>query len=103
MFKSIKLKITHYAELTLVQKLLYYSEIDKKVRFISFRSAAPLPESYRVVHKTLPEKIELDSEYEIEVEAYQPVQPLPYDHGVSFVSLTSSHTKIDQHVMQVKI
>lgn len=67
------------------------------------RSVAPSPEPYRVVQQQMNEKIEHDGEYEIEVDAYHPVQPLPYDHGVSFVSMLSSHTKIDQHIIQVSI
>lgn len=66
-----------------------------------YRSVAPTPESHRVVQQQKPEKLEMDSEYEIEVDSYHPVQSLPYDHGVSFVSMLSSHTKIDQHIIQV--
>lgn len=46
----------------------------------------------------MPERTEADGEYETEVEAYQPVQPLPYDHGVTFVT---THAKFDQHLMQI--
>lgn len=48
-----------------------------------------------------PEKNELDSEYESDMDDYHPVQPLVHDHGISFVCLSSPHTKIDQHVIQV--
>lgn len=47
------------------------------------------------------EKTELDTEYDCDVDDYHPVQPLVYDHGVSFVCLSSPLTKIDQHVIQV--
>lgn len=50
-----------------------------------------------------PEKVELDEEYETEVDTYHPVQPLINDHGVSYVSITSPLTGIDQHILQVNI
>lgn len=55
----------------------------------------------RVLAAAPPEKTELDSEYDCDVDDYHPVQPLIHDHGVSFVCLSSPHTKVDQHVMQV--
>ncbi|XP_071051553.1 1-phosphatidylinositol 4,5-bisphosphate phosphodiesterase epsilon-1-like isoform X1 [Onthophagus taurus] len=55
----------------------------------------------RVLSACPAEKIELDQEYECDVDDYHPVQPLIHDHGVSFVCLSSPHTKIDQHVMQI--
>ncbi|CAG9861173.1 unnamed protein product [Phyllotreta striolata] len=48
-----------------------------------------------------PEKVELDAEYDCDVDDYHPVQPLIHDHGVSFVCLSSPLTKIDQHVIQI--
>ncbi|XP_056642796.1 1-phosphatidylinositol 4,5-bisphosphate phosphodiesterase epsilon-1-like isoform X2 [Diorhabda sublineata] len=48
-----------------------------------------------------PEKVELDAEYDCDVDDYHPVQPLVHDHGVSFVCLSSPLTKIDQHVIQI--
>lgn len=47
------------------------------------------------------QKEELDSEYECDMDDYHPVQPLVHDHGISFVCLSSPHTKIDQHVIEV--
>ncbi|CAG9818280.1 unnamed protein product [Phaedon cochleariae] len=47
------------------------------------------------------EKVELDAEYDCDVDDYHPVQPLVHDHGVSFVCLSSPLTKIDQHVIQI--
>ncbi|XP_049820565.1 1-phosphatidylinositol 4,5-bisphosphate phosphodiesterase epsilon-1-like isoform X2 [Aethina tumida] len=55
----------------------------------------------RVLAAAPPEKAELDSEYDCDVDDYHPVQPLIHDHGVSFVCLSSPHTKVDQHVMQI--
>lgn len=57
----------------------------------------------RVLAYGQPEKTELDSEYDCDVDDYHPVQPLVYDHGVSFVCLSSALTKVDQHVIQVGI
>ncbi|KAF5302460.1 hypothetical protein FQR65_LT08550 [Abscondita terminalis] len=58
-------------------------------------------DTQHIIAATPPEKIELDEEYEFEVDGYHPVQPLVHDHGVSFVCLSSPLTKIDQHVMQI--
>ncbi|KAF5272994.1 hypothetical protein FQA39_LY07643 [Lamprigera yunnana] len=55
----------------------------------------------RIIAAVPPDKIELDEEYEFEVDGYHPVQPLVHDHGVNFVCLSSPLTKIDQHVIQI--
>ncbi|CAH0559692.1 unnamed protein product [Brassicogethes aeneus] len=55
----------------------------------------------RVFSASSPEKVELESEYEMDMEDFHPIQNMVYDHGVSFVCMSSSHTKIDQHVMQI--
>lgn len=68
---------------------------------LGFRSSPNVPRQ-RVVAAAQTDKVELDSEYEFEVDGYHPVQPLVHDHGISFVCLSSHHTKIDQHVMQVQ-
>lgn len=65
-----------------------------------FRSSSNV-EKQRVVAAAPTERNELDAEYDFEVDGYHPVQPLVHDHGVNFVCLSSSFTKIDQHVMQV--
>lgn len=65
----------------------------------SFRSTAISKQ--RVLAAAPPERNESDAEYECDVDDYHPTQPLVNDHGVSFVCLSSPHTKIDQHVMQV--
>ncbi|CAG9772903.1 unnamed protein product [Ceutorhynchus assimilis] len=59
------------------------------------------PNEPRVLSATPSQNSESDSEYDIDVDDYHPVQPLVHDHGVSFVCLSSPHTKIDQHVMQI--
>lgn len=69
-------------------------------RYNPFRSTAISKQ--RVLAAAPPEKSESDGEYESDVDEYHPVQPLVHDHGVSFVCLSSAHTKIDQHVMQVR-
>uniref|UniRef100_A0A6P7GQR6 Phosphoinositide phospholipase C n=1 Tax=Diabrotica virgifera virgifera TaxID=50390 RepID=A0A6P7GQR6_DIAVI len=67
--------------------------------FSSFRSSAI--NEQRVLAFGPPEKVELDAEYDCDVDDYHPVQPLVHDHGVTFVCLSSPLTKIDQHVIQI--
>lgn len=69
--------------------------------FLNFRSTAISKQ--RVLAAVPPERNESDAEYECDVDDYHPIQPLVHDHGVSFVCLSSPLTKIDQHVMQVRI
>ncbi|XP_066257407.1 1-phosphatidylinositol 4,5-bisphosphate phosphodiesterase epsilon-1-like isoform X2 [Euwallacea similis] len=60
-----------------------------------------IPNESRVLSAARSQDSEMDSEYDVDVDDYHPVQPLVHDHGVSFVCLSSAHTKIDQHVMQI--
>ncbi|KAK4881726.1 hypothetical protein RN001_005045, partial [Aquatica leii] len=68
---------------------------------LDYLKSSSMSDKQRIIAASPPEKIELDEEYEFEVDGYHPVQPLVYDHGVSFVCLSSPLTKIDQHVMQI--
>lgn len=72
---------------------------DWLIVIFSFRLTAE--NEQRVLAFGPPEKMELDAEYDCDVDDYHPVQPLVHDHGVSFVCLSSPLTKIDQHVIQV--
>ncbi|KAL1506208.1 hypothetical protein ABEB36_005610 [Hypothenemus hampei] len=60
-----------------------------------------IPNEPRILAASPPQKFESESEYDIDVDDYHPVQPLLCDHNVSFVCFSSPHTKIDQHVMQI--
>ncbi|ERL95678.1 uncharacterized protein LOC125505161 [Dendroctonus ponderosae] len=59
------------------------------------------PNESRVLAATPAQSAEFETEYDVDVDDYHPVQPLVHDHGVSFVCLSSPHSKVDQHVMQV--
>ncbi|XP_060525896.1 1-phosphatidylinositol 4,5-bisphosphate phosphodiesterase epsilon-1-like isoform X2 [Cylas formicarius] len=76
------------------------NRLSPTVRLIDYLKSSAISEP-RVLAAAPPLKNELDTEYEIDVDDYHPVQPLVHDHGVSFVCLSSSHTKVDQHVMQI--
>lgn len=67
---------------------------------MEYLKSSTVPEQ-RVLAAAPPEKVELDAEYECDMDDYHPVQPLVHDHGVSFVCLSSALTKIDQHVIQI--
>lgn len=69
--------------------------------YLNGKSRTCTPNESRVLAASPPQTAELDGEYDVDVDDYHPVQPLVHDHGVSFVCLSSPHTKIDQHVMQV--
>lgn len=43
-----------------------------------------------------------DHDYDLDLDTYQPVQPLSNDHGVSFFPISAPHSGIDHHVLQVK-
>lgn len=47
-----------------------------------------------------PEMEELEEDYEVEIGNYNPVQPIPHDHGVSMIPISSRHHKIDHHILQ---
>ncbi|XP_046989883.1 1-phosphatidylinositol 4,5-bisphosphate phosphodiesterase epsilon-1-like [Schistocerca americana] len=42
-----------------------------------------------------------DHDYDLDLDTYQPVQPLSNDHGVSFFPISAPHSRIDHHVLQV--
>lgn len=48
-----------------------------------------------------PELEELEEDYEVEIGNYNPVQPIVHDHGVSLIPISSSHHKIDHHILQL--
>ncbi|XP_055387765.1 1-phosphatidylinositol 4,5-bisphosphate phosphodiesterase epsilon-1-like [Condylostylus longicornis] len=44
---------------------------------------------------------EHEEDYEVEIGNYNPVQPLPNDHGVGMIPISSIHHKIDHHLLQI--
>ncbi|KAF7286706.1 hypothetical protein GWI33_004332 [Rhynchophorus ferrugineus] len=76
------------------------NRLSPNISLIDYLKSSAISEP-RILAASPPQNIELDGEYEIDVDDYHPVQPLVHDHGVSFVCLSSPLTKIDQHVMQI--
>ncbi|XP_074028891.1 1-phosphatidylinositol 4,5-bisphosphate phosphodiesterase epsilon-1 isoform X2 [Leptinotarsa decemlineata] len=76
------------------------NRLSPTVRLIDYLKSSTV-NVQRVLAFRPPEKVELDAEYDCDVDEYHPVQPLVHDHGVSFVCLSSPLTKIDQHVIQI--
>lgn len=65
------------------------------------RSASNTPRQLAAATLTYqPEMEELEEDYEVEIGNYNPVQPIPHDHGVSMIPISSRHHKIDYHILQ---
>lgn len=65
------------------------------------RSASNTPRQLAAATLTYqPEMEELEEDYEVEIGNYNPVQPIPHDHGVSMIPISSRHHKIDHHILQ---
>ncbi|XP_025829637.1 1-phosphatidylinositol 4,5-bisphosphate phosphodiesterase epsilon-1-like [Agrilus planipennis] len=68
---------------------------------LDYLKTSPIVKSQRIVAAATNQREEQDEEYEFEISDYHPIQPLVYDHGVSYVCLSPPNTKVDQHIIQI--
>ena len=88
------------------------SVLDKLMRFHQHHHARNRDASTGSLHRTLSAHStaleqpymteECDkNDYHLDLDAYKPVEPLKYDHGVSLFPVAAPHTGMDLHLLQV--
>lgn len=67
------------------------------------RTASLMPRQMAAAATYHPELEELEEDYEVDIGNYNPVQPIVHDHGVCIIPISSTHHKIDHHILQVSV